>query len=62
MALARQASRDFGGRFGPVQAPGPQGSSVPGQGGARSEGSFMEEANKFVKNTIAVKLHENEQR
>ena len=59
--VVRQASRGLGGRFGPVRAPGPQGSSVPGQGGAHSEGTFMEEANKFVKNTIAVGLHENDE-
>ena len=44
-----------------MQAPGPQGSSVPGQVGVHSEGTFMEETNKFVKNTMAARLHENDE-
>ncbi len=39
--FARQASRSLGGRFCLAQAPGPQGSSVPGQDGAYSEGTVM---------------------
>ena len=41
-SAVRQASRSLGGRYGLVQAPGPQGSSVPRQDGAHSEGTFME--------------------
>jgi hypothetical protein len=60
--VARQASRGLGGRLGPVQAPGSQGSSVPGQGGALSECTFMEGAKKSVKNTVAARLYEYDQR
>ena len=56
--VVRQASRGLGGRYGPVQAPGPQGSSVPGQVGAHSEGIVMEETNKFLQSTMAARLHE----
>ena len=54
--LVRQAYRDLGGIFALGVLCG-----GPGQGGAVSEGSFMEEANKFVKNTIAVGLHDNDE-
>ena len=53
MALCPPGVPGFGGH-----APGPQGSSVPGQDGAHSEGTLMEETNKFVKNTRAGRLHE----
>ena len=55
--LVRQTSKELGGRFGPVQDPSPPGSWGPGQGGAVSEGSVMDEAIHFVKNTIAANLH-----
>ena len=60
--LVRQASRDLGGGFAPVQTPYPQVSCGPEQSGAVREGSFVEEVSKLYEITIAVGLVEHDER